>query len=332
MRDALERAIELIDQGGIDDPPPADQAAPAPVLRRTAQAHRHRDGHRVRSGILDLLRGLKHEPDAGILLITHNMGVVADIADRVVAMLDGAVVESGDVSQILREPQHPCTRLQLSAMPRLSEGVAAEQAPDEASTPRRAPTPGGTEGGRRESRSPRRVRPYPRSPGLEHSFHRKPPGSRRGGLQRRLRGDLRPGRGARIGKVHIDQYDPGLLDVVPLPASVIDRYPDEPTSALDVSVQASVLEMFRGLQEQYSFACLFVSHDLAVVDSLAHQVLVMPKRRTVEQGSTGHVLRHARQDYTRRLLAAAPVPDPAEQTRRRQERRRMPAAHGESGP
>ncbi|HIW99756.1 MAG TPA: glutathione ABC transporter ATP-binding protein, partial [Candidatus Nesterenkonia stercoripullorum] len=70
------------------------------------------------------------------------------------------------------------------------------------------------------------------------------------------------------------------------------------------------------------------SHDLAVVDSLAHKVLVMQNGRCVEQGTTDEILRAPREDYTRRLLAAAPVPDPARQRERREARHSLLAAQG----
>ena len=92
---------------------------------------------------------------------------------------------------------------------------------------------------------------------------------------------------------------------------------DEPTSALDVSVQATVLELFAELQQRVGFACLFISHDLAVVDSLANRVAVLQHGRLVEQGSREDVLRRPQEAYTQRLIAAVPVPDPAEQRRRR---------------
>jgi peptide/nickel transport system ATP-binding protein len=95
---------------------------------------------------------------------------------------------------------------------------------------------------------------------------------------------------------------------------------DEPTSALDVSVQATVLEVFREIQQRLRFACLFISHDLAVVDELADRVAVMHQGRLVELGERSQVLSMPTDDYTRRLLAAAPVPDPAEQAARREAR------------
>lgn len=134
-----------------------------------------------------------------------------------------------------------------------------------------------------------------------------------------------------------------LLDAVQLPASMALRYPheasggqrqriaiaralaldprlviaDEPTSALDVSVQAVVLDLLRQLQAELGFACLFVSHDLAVVDALASRTLVLRHGQVVESGSTSQVLARPREEYTRRLVAAVPVPDPQVQAGRR---------------
>jgi peptide/nickel transport system ATP-binding protein len=137
-----------------------------------------------------------------------------------------------------------------------------------------------------------------------------------------------------------------LLDQVQLPISYRNRYPhelsggqrqrvgiaralslspeflvaDEPTSALDVSVQARVLELLKDLQKDLGFACLFVSHDLAVVDFLVDRIAVMNHGEIVEQGDKNQILRNPQQEYTKRLIAAVPVPDPDEQQIRRQNR------------
>jgi peptide/nickel transport system ATP-binding protein len=132
-----------------------------------------------------------------------------------------------------------------------------------------------------------------------------------------------------------------LLDMVRLPKGYISRYPhelsggqrqriglaralalrpklliaDEPTSALDVSVQASILDLFKELQEEIGFACLFITHDLAVVDVLAHRIAIMSKGKIVEQGITREVLTHPTHPYTCKLLESLPVPDPSHRTR-----------------
>jgi peptide/nickel transport system ATP-binding protein len=93
---------------------------------------------------------------------------------------------------------------------------------------------------------------------------------------------------------------------------------DEPTSALDVSIQAKVLDLFLDLQERYNFACLFISHDLAVVETLSSQIAVMSEGHLVEIGPTPLIVSQPQHPYTQRLLAAVPVPDPQQQRERRE--------------
>jgi peptide/nickel transport system ATP-binding protein len=138
-----------------------------------------------------------------------------------------------------------------------------------------------------------------------------------------------------------------LLDLVELPRSYRNRYPhelsggqrqrvgiaralalspkllvaDEPTSALDVSVQARVLELLQQIQKEQQFATLFISHDLAVVDLLSDRIAVMQFGEIVEQGEKDQILRNPQHDYTKKLIAAVPVPDPKEQKQRREARR-----------
>ena len=149
-----------------------------------------------------------------------------------------------------------------------------------------------------------------------------------------------------LGGSELERRVRDLLDSVEIPGDWLSRYPhelsggqrqrvsiaraisldpalliaDEPTSALDVSVQATVLELFRSLQQQLDFACLFISHDLAVVDQVCDRIAVMNRGQVVEQGDREQVLRNPQNAYTRQLLQAAPVPDPREQSRRRADR------------
>lgn len=366
----------------------------------------------VQAEILELLRSLKHKLNTGILLITHNMGVVADMADRVCVMLHGELVETGHVHQVMQRPQHPYTQRLLSSVPRLGEGFEVAEPTPVTATQTRATyaieardlnleydhrgkkkrvvhdvsftvAPGEIlglvgESGSGKSTIAKSVLGLLNIASGSLTIHGEDLSAMPAKRQRELR--------RRIGVVFQDpaaSLDPRfpigdiitepmvvhgvgdrkarlerayeLLDAVKLPREVVNRFPhelsggqrqrisiaraltldpevliaDEPTSALDVSVQAAVLDMFAELQQRYEFACLFVSHDLAVVDMLAHKVLVLKDGRQVEQGTTNEVLHAPQAEYTRRLLAAAPVPDPDQQARRRQQRRELLATLGE---
>ncbi|GEK86417.1 ATP-binding cassette domain-containing protein [Microbacterium aerolatum] len=98
---------------------------------------------------------------------------------------------------------------------------------------------------------------------------------------------------------------------------------DEPTSALDVSTQATMLELLGELQQQLGLAYLFITHDLAVVRHFAQRVLVLRKGALVEQGTPAEVCDTPREQYTKQLVAAAPVPDPIVQRERRELRLAM---------
>ena len=105
---------------------------------------------------------------------------------------------------------------------------------------------------------------------------------------------------------------------------------DEPVSALDLSTQARVLDLFIEIQERTGVAMLFVSHDLAVVRHVSHRVAVMYRGDIVEFGRGAVVTADPDHAYTRRLLMAAPVPNPAEQQARRAERRAMLEAEAQA--
>jgi ABC-type glutathione transport system ATPase component len=95
---------------------------------------------------------------------------------------------------------------------------------------------------------------------------------------------------------------------------------DEPTSALDVTTQAAALELLQELQDQLGCAYLFITHDLAVVKEFAARTIVLQHGRIVEEGRSVEVCDRPRHEYTRRLVAAAPVPDPRLQRQRREDR------------
>lgn len=143
-----------------------------------------------------------------------------------------------------------------------------------------------------------------------------------------------------------------LLDAVGLPTDAAERRPkefsggqrqriaiaralaldpklivcDEPVSALDLTTQARVLDLFLEIQERTGVAYLFISHDLAVVRHLSHRVAVMYQGEIVEWGAGEQVTSNPQHPYTKRLMMAAPVPNPVEQAERRDKRRQMLAA------
>ncbi|MBO9038601.1 MULTISPECIES: dipeptide ABC transporter ATP-binding protein [Curtobacterium] len=363
----------------------------------------------VQAEILELLRALAVETGTGVLLVTHNMGVVADFADRVAVMLQGEIVETGGVEDVLLRPEHEYTRRLLAAVPRLDVAGDRPSAPvtdaetETAGRPGAAPAVDLRDVSVTFGRGARAVHALA---GIDIAVHAGETvglvgesGSGKSTAARVALGLIKPtsgtvslfGQDLRTAKgrdrralrsgIGVVLQDPvasldarmsvaeciaeplavhrrgmssadrrrridEVLDAVRLPRTLASRAPrelsggqrqrvslaralvleprllvaDEPTSALDVSVQETVLEVLGELQDDLGFACLFVSHDLAVVQHFAERVVVMRQGVVEEQGTTGTTLLHPTTDYTRRLLAAVPVPDPVLQRQRRTER------------
>jgi peptide/nickel transport system ATP-binding protein len=354
----------------------------------------------VQAEILDLMRNLKDKLNSAVVLITHDMGVVADLADRILVMKDGFTVETGTADQIFNKPKHPYTQALLAAVPKLGRTTKRELTVNKQAEPVLALSDVSISYPKRG-----RVPAFQAAKNISFEIY---PGEILGLVGESGSGKTTVGRAA-IGLLPITNgsiklvgeeiananqkqlrglrqhtgivfQDPGsslnprlpigesigepillakraagselntmvedLLDSVELPRSYRNRYPhelsggqrqrvgiaraislrpdlliaDEPTSALDVSVQARFLELLVELQEKLKFACLFISHDLAVVDMLAHRIAVMQNGQLVEIGERDQILKKPTQDYTRRLISAVPVPDPAEQKARREAR------------
>jgi oligopeptide transport system ATP-binding protein len=98
---------------------------------------------------------------------------------------------------------------------------------------------------------------------------------------------------------------------------------DEPVSALDVSIQAQILNLLKDLQRDFGLTYLFIAHDLAVVRTMSDRIAVMNRGRLVEIGSAEEVYATPKDEYTRALLAAVPVPDPRAMKQRKVERRKL---------
>lgn len=367
----------------------------------------------VQAEILDLLREIRQRLGTAICVITHNMGVVADSADRVVVMHRGRIVEQAPVDDLFSRPAQEYTRSLLASVPRL------EPRPDKP-----APDTGAADTGEgavlavenltmefgSRGRRLRAVDDVSFTVGRgeilgvvgESGSGKSTVGRCAMGLLRPTAGsvkllgeNLSGAHGGRLRRLRqrcgIVFQDPGssldprmtiaeciteplviaregnrsqraarvaeLLESVRLDPATAARYPhelsggqrqrvsiaralalrpellvaDEPTSALDVSVQATVLDLLLDLQASLGFACLFITHDLAVVSFLAHRVAVMRAGRLVETGERDQVLFAPADDYTRRLVASAPVPDPAEQRQRRAHRLTLDSAELHQG-
>lgn len=359
----------------------------------------------VQAEILELLRDVRDRFGTSVILITHNMGVVADLADSVAVMYRGSIIERAGVQELFANPRQEYTQKLLAAVPHLGRRSAwtalstQQQQEIEDAAPVVVAKDLVIEYPGRLGRAPFRA-----VKGVDFSIRagevyglvgesgsgKTTIGRTIAGLERATGGslqvlghqmngvrekDFKPVR-RRIGFVFQDPatsfnphltieeciaeplvvHEPGqtttqrsqqvrsLLESVELPAAYATRYPhelsggqrqrislaralvldpelliaDEPTSALDVSVQATVLDLFRDLQARLGFAALFISHDLAVVDSLAHRIGVLLRGELVEDGHGPDVLQRPQHDYTRRLIASLPVPDPVEQAKRRE--------------
>ncbi|GJD99870.1 ABC transporter ATP-binding protein [Methylobacterium isbiliense] len=370
----------------------------------------------IQAQILDLIKLLQDEEGMSVLFITHDMGVVAEIADRTVVMLDGRAVESGPTHEIFRRPTHPYSRALLAAVPAL--GAMQGRA-----RPTRFPVVDRVTG---ESAEPGEAPDTVQPANLLEVRNLTTRFELRGGLFGRLRGrvhavenvsfDLKAGETLALvgesgcgksttgrsvlrlieplaGSVRLDgedilglppralrerrrrmqmifqdpfaSLDPrmsvgaaiaepllinrlasrreaharaaDLLGRVGLKPEMADRYPhefsggqrqriciaralalepklivaDESVSALDVSVKAQVINLMLDLQASLHLAYLFISHDMAVVERVSHRVAVMHLGEIVEIGPRAAVFGAPQHPYTKTLLAAVPVPDPA---------------------
>ncbi len=356
----------------------------------------------VQAQILKLMRELKEEFFTAIILITHDMGVVAEMADRVAVMNAGTIIEEGSVTKIFARPEHAYTKKLLAAVPRLGTYRGSNSPPRVTSTPAFAPTdqsvlsvknlnvvygkagdwfwksrlptaavqnvsfellPGKTLGLVGESGSGKSTTGKAILGLVTSTGDILIDGTNIAGLNRRAMKPLRQ----RAQMIFQDPYaslDPRmsvgeaiaeplvihgigtkaeqrdrvmeLLQRVSLLPEHATRYPhefsggqrqriciaralalkpkiivaDESVSALDVSVRGQVLDLMQELQEQMNIAYIFISHDMAVIERMSHDVAVMRNGEIVEYGTRRSVFETPQHAYTKALIDAVPMPDP----------------------
>jgi glutathione transport system ATP-binding protein len=375
----------------------------------------------IQAQILQLIRGLQDEMNMGVIFITHDMGVVAEVADRVLVMYRGDKVEEGESAQLFASPVHPYTRALLAAVPKLGsmqgtnspakfsllalDGERTQQPLPEADTAPEAskqvqpilrvrdlvtrfPVRSGLfgkltgrvhavervsfdlhagetlalvgESGCGKSTTGRSLLRLVESQSGSIEFDGKDISSLTGPSLQALRRDIqfifqdpfaslnpRLTVGFSIMEpllVHnvasgkeAQERVAWLLDKVGLPADAARRYPhefsggqrqriaiaralalnpkvviaDESVSALDVSVQAQIVHLMLDLQRELGVAYLFISHDMAVVERISHRVAVMYLGQIVEIGPRRAVFESPQHPYTKKLMGAVPVADPA---------------------
>jgi oligopeptide/dipeptide ABC transporter ATP-binding protein len=360
----------------------------------------------VQADILDLMEELKQETGAGLVLITHDMGVIARLADRVSVMRHGLYVEEGEVGALFNSPRTDYTRELLDAIPRLDRpgrGGRPEPAPVAPDAPlvvegkglkvwfeikdgllakpkqlravdgvdlqvRKGETLGvvGESGSGKSTLARAVLKLIPNTGGAVTLLGRDLPETDKKAL-REARKDLQivfqdplasldprmtigesVSEPLRVFRPELtrDQREALALEMmarVGLDPALINRYPhelsggqnqrvgiaramilkpalvicDEAVSALDVSIRAQIVDLLIELQRDLGLAMIFISHDLAVVREVSHRVMVLYLGRVMEEAPADALYAGARHPYTKALLSAAPIPDPARERKRK---------------
>lgn len=340
--------------------------------------------------ILRLIADLQREQGSAVLFITHDMGVVAEIADDVLVMNQGEAVEGGACEQVLRRPKAEYTRQLLAAVPAMTPpapkpaftgpvllsgqgvgktymsrdwmgrnrataalqnahvavhagetvGVVGESGSGKSTFARCLirlidPTEGHILWGENDvAQLPEsQLRPLRSQVQVVFQDPNRSLNPRRTVGQSLVEGAMNFGQ----SRAEAEALAAELMGQVRLPVEALKRYPsqfsggqrqrlaiaralacrpkvlvaDEAVSALDVSVQAQILNLLREIQGRLGLGLLFITHDLRVAAQLCDRVIVMHQGHIVEEGATADVYANPQQDYTRRLLDAAPAALPA---------------------
>jgi peptide/nickel transport system ATP-binding protein len=336
--------------------------------------------------VMELMVELARDNGVAVLLITHDLGLVARYAARVLVLEKGVMVESGETRQVLGQPAHPYTRKLVDSLPRRPETrvLAPSDAPVILSIEKacidyegrsgllwRAPSKrvvhhvdmtvrageivalvGGSGSGkttlgravlalrplsdgticfdgtdisqmsRKQNRDFRRavqlvfqdpfssLDPRIRVGSIVGAALRHVPGLSSWERRSRIEATLAEVGLGGFADRFAHQMSGGQRQRVSIARAIASRprlvVADEPVSALDVTIQRQVLNLLQTLQSQYGFACLFITHDLGVVEEVADRVCVMSQGSIVETGTTNTVFDDPQHDYTRALLAATP--------------------------
>ncbi len=336
----------------------------------------------VRDEILGLMTELATDMGSAVLIISHDLGAVARLADYIMVMEKGVLVENGSKDTLLAAPKHPYTQKLLAAIPQPQTDLKKDTLTSrplisvrdlEVTFQKRGLLPwtktehaalkgisfdihsGETlavigESGSGKTTAARAVAglqditsgtidfygsyrcasEYARSGKLQYIFQ-DPAGALnpRFRIQKSLLESLIP---LTLSKAEQFERIQDALEQVSLPKDILDRFPhqlsggqrqrvciaraiaprpdliiaDEPVSALDVTVQKQVLDLFLKLKDELGFACLFISHDLGVVEHIAERVGVLLHGNMVEIGSSSQIFNAPKHPYTQQLLAATP--------------------------
>ena len=225
----------------------------------------------VQSKVLNILKELCTDLGVSVLFVSHDLGLVAELADRVVVMYRGKVVEQNDTRSIFSNPQHPYVKALIACRPTLESNPGRLPTVDDFMNPKTV-----------KDRIDRVVKLLEEVGLGEEYLHRYPH-------------EFSGGQRQRICVARALTTEPEFIVC------------DECVSAMDVSVQAQVLNLLRSLQTSRNLTYLFISHDLGVVKFMSDEISVMQNGKIVENGLAEDLYRNPKSSYTRKLINSIPL-------------------------